>query len=282
MSRQVRLLALLEAAGPAGVGQDRLADLAGYGGEPDARRQALTQDIWDLTEAGWDIDNEAGPGEKARYVLRARDTRLRIALSPRQQAELARVTRLAAIVEVNEVTGLAADPDDDTRLGDCVRATAARAPVTLHDGAGVRTIHPRAIRPGPSGWYLAGTEDGQATERYVAVDRISSVEVGRPGSAPDPGESRRGQADPAGWLVDPPEEVTVETTAEFVGEVMQALGPVMRRASRDGAVLLTFPVTHQAVFRTRLYPLGTRVRVVAPERVRASVVAELVQLADSS
>jgi WYL domain len=280
--RLVRLLAALEAAGPAGVGQERLAEVGGYGGEPDVRRSALTREISDLTQAGWTIENVAGPGERARYALRARDTRLRIGLTRRQQAELSRAAQLA---DAQEPVFLTTTPPVDVVLSRCVSAVAVRASVRFGFRGTTRTVHPRAVRPGPAGWYVVGCEDGRTGERWFAIDLISDLTVGEPGTAAVPSDARDGRLDPASWLVDPPEEVTVETSREFADQVVRALGPLMRRTDRTDRtdrVLLTFPVTHQAAFRMRLYPLGTRVRVVAPAHVRAAIRAELTDLAASS
>lgn len=57
----------------------------------------LAEDINHLNSSGWDITKVADPGTDARYVLHARDIRLRVELTPAEQAELARVGRLAGI-----------------------------------------------------------------------------------------------------------------------------------------------------------------------------------------
>jgi hypothetical protein len=53
----------------------------------------------------------------------------------------------------------------------------------------------------------------------------------------------------------------------------------MRREHAGDDVVLTIAVTHQAAFRQRLYGLGGRVEVLGPDRVRASIIAELSHLA---
>ena len=279
LDRPVRLLAALEAAGPAGVGQERLADIGGYGGSTDDRRAAVTREISDLNQAGWTIENVAGPGERARYALRARDTRVRVELNRRQQAELSRAARL---VDAQHPAAADTEAGADPVLSQCAYAVAVRAKLRFRYRGAPRVVRPRAVRPGPTGWYVVGYEDGSPEERYFALALLDDVTTGEPATAADAGDVRNGRLDPASWLVDPPEEVTVETLAEFADQVVRALGPVMRRTDTADRVLLTIPVTHHAAFRMRLYPLGTRVRVVAPEHVRTAIRAELARLAAPS
>jgi hypothetical protein len=44
---------------------------------------------------------------------------------------------------------------------------------------------------------------------------------------------------------------------------------------------MTYVVTNRSVFRWRVYELGTRVRIVAPDDVRAEMLAELQAVVDA-
>ena len=57
------------------------------------------------------------------------------------------------------------------------------------------------------------------------------------------------------------------------------LGTPAAVAESGSALAMTYVVTHRRVFRNRLYELGTRVRVVSPDEVRAEILAELTALA---
>ncbi|HSI91900.1 MAG TPA: hypothetical protein VK925_00290, partial [Jiangellaceae bacterium] len=141
IERLVRVLAVLDGAGPAGATQEQLLEVARYGATaPDAQRRMLTKDISYLNDAGWDIQNVAEPGKNARYVLEARDIRLRVELSPSEQAELARVGRLAGVDEFADYVGTDAGPPEhpsgsgiyhdghpaDVQLALCLEAAARR------------------------------------------------------------------------------------------------------------------------------------------------------------
>jgi hypothetical protein len=90
IERLVRLLAVLESAGLAGADRQRMLDVARYGGNADDQRRALNRELKHLTKAGWDIRNVGDVGGEARYVLRARDTRLRVSLTREHRRARAR------------------------------------------------------------------------------------------------------------------------------------------------------------------------------------------------
>lgn len=290
IERLVRVLAVLDAAGPAGATQEQLLEVAKYGGDsPDAQRRMLNRDIGHLNDAGWDIRNVAEAGTNARYVLQARDIRLRVELSPGEQAELARVGRVAGIEEFADYVGADAagertapvtqPPPVDVQLTLCLEAAARRRAVHfVYKGRG-RTVHPRVVEPGPSGWYLVGWEQGSGIEKRFVIDRMRSLALDHPGTAIAAQEERRGTLDPATWEVDPPVDVDLETTREFADQVKLSLRPVVAERTEGDATVLTIRVTNRAAFRMRLYTLGARVRVLGPDEVRAEIVDELVRLA---
>lgn len=288
IGRLVRILAVLDDAAGQGVGQERLFDVAGYHGDKETKRRLLSREIKHLCDNGWDITNAADAGAPARYVLRARDVRLRVELTPRQQAELTRVAKLAAIEEFASYVGTEAHPDARSLMADptmptaaellltrCINAAAKRCLVNIIYKQKMRTVHPRIVQPGPAGWYLVGCEDGQDVEKYFAVDRLQLISTDAPGTARIVEDAKRSALDPATWQVDPYTEVTLETEAQFADQVARALGPPIERTESDARTLLTVAVTHRAAFRRRLYGLGSRARVIGPDDVREEIIAEL-------
>lgn len=270
VDRLLRVLAELEAAGASGVRQQRLVRLSGYAAASEAPRRLLARDVGELNRAGWEIIT-IGSGSGLRYVLTACGTRVPLRLDRAQEAALLRATRPArnAAGESQAAAGFA----------DCVRAVGARAVLSFEYRGRARQVDPAAVLPGPAGWYLVGRENGRAEDGYFAIGRMRDVAVGAAGSATIPNVARRGGHDPLSWLVDPPEEVQVRAAARLADEVEQVLGPAMRREHSGDDVVLTIAVTHQAAFRQRLYGLGGRVEVLGPDRVRASIIAELSHLA---
>lgn len=269
VERLLRVLAALEAAGARGVRRDRLLGLAGPADNVEEPRELLARDVGELNRAGWEIIT-VGPGSGSRYVLTATGTRVLLRFSRGQEAALLRAVRSGGRT--------AADSQAEEQFADCVRAVGSRAVLSFEYRGRLRRVEPVAVQPGPAGWYLAGREDGRV-DRYFAISRMRGIAVGEPGTASLPEGARRRGLDPLSWSINPPEEVKVRAAEQFAGEVEQILGPAMRREHLGREVVLTIAVTHQAAFRQRLYALGGRVEVVAPDRVRASIVAELSRLA---
>lgn len=290
IERLVRILAVLDGAGAVGATQERLLGAAQYGApDPDAQRRMLNKDINYLNGAGWDIQNVAEPGTDAQYVLQARDIRLRVELSPSEQAELARVGRVAGVEEFADYVGTDTSPPEhpsgrivppgehppDVQLALCLEAAARRRIVQFMYKGKPRTVHPRLVQPGPSGWYLVGWEQGSGLEKYFVVDRMRNLILDQPGTARPVEEAQRGTLDPATWEVDPPVDVELETSPQFVDQVKLALRPVVKEAIGAERAVLVVRVTNRAAFRMRLYALGARVRVLGPEDVYVEIVDEL-------
>jgi hypothetical protein len=53
---------------------------------------------------------------------------------------------------------------------------------------------------GPSGWYLTGREDGQASTKEFVVERTSDVSLDDPGTASPTTDTARPSLDPLSWL----------------------------------------------------------------------------------
>jgi predicted DNA-binding transcriptional regulator YafY len=246
----------------------------------EARRRMLSRDIEHLNNLGYDIRNVAEPGMDGVYVMRARDNRLQVHLTPEQRGELLRAALAAGLEGMTAHLGATAEagPASAASAGhlDLVqRATTRHCRVRFTYKGEPRVVHPVRVHSGPSGWYLAGREHGQKVVKEFVVSRMSEVSLEAPGSAEVLEEPARPSLDPLSWRQDPPTEVVVETPAEHRVLVENLLGQPSDAIAEAGTLRLTYVVTNRAVFRWRVYELGTRVRVLAPDDVRRELVAEL-------
>ncbi|MGF1661494.1 MAG: helix-turn-helix transcriptional regulator [Kineosporiaceae bacterium] len=292
--RLVQLLFVLTRAGGR-VLADELVRVAGYrAGDPAGRRRQLARDLDQLRRAGWDIRNEAGPGEDARFRLVTGDLRFRVRFAPDEQAELQRVARVAGLPRVARMVAGAGAPapvgeaavvsvaPDPGPLDLALHAIENRCLLRFRYRNLPRAVHPDSLHPRTSGWYLRGREElpgaeGPGPAKLFRLDRMSEARTDEPGTAVAPGpEGGRISIDPVTWQRDPPLTAEVATSAEHVPHVTDLLGPPStRRDGPEGTVVLGIPVTHRTAFRARLYELGTRVRLLGPEELRAEVREEL-------
>ncbi len=249
----------------------------------DARRRMLSRDLEHLNALGYDIRNVAEPGMDGVYVMRARDNRLQVHLTPEQRGALLRAA-IAAGLE-----GMAAHLDSDREehpaatpasadLDLVQRGTTRHCLVRFTYKGEPRVVHPARVHSGPSGWYLTGREDsadGPPVVKEFVVSRMSAVTLAAPGSADVVSEPVRRSLDPLSWEVDPPTEVVLRVPVEHRVLVENLLGTPGEAARSGDDLSMTYRVTNRRVFRYRLYELGTRVRVVSPDDVRAELLAEL-------
>ncbi|THI95543.1 WYL domain-containing protein, partial [Nocardioides sp.] len=299
MERLVRIAAVLRANSEHGVDGDRLAQLAGFtGADPGSQ---LKRELRYLERQGWQIDNIGEPGGTAVYRMTTVDNRLRVRLTPGQQAALRRAVLLADRGDLVQRLGLpesskpsevdaqvptAAAPGDQ-RLTHVVRAVRDRCMLRFGYKGTAREVHPESLRTQNGTWYLRGVEETDlsgsaagpesAVVKAFVVGRMKDPEVGAPGSARALPAVRHTGLHPMTWQIDPPVEVTLQTTADFEPDVRRWLGePLSVEPGAGGdTVLIRYLVTHRAALRARLNELGRRVRIVGPEDVRAEVVAEL-------
>jgi predicted DNA-binding transcriptional regulator YafY len=247
----------------------------------DARRKMLSRDLEHLNALGYDVRNVAEPGADGVYLMRARDNRLAVHLTPEQRGELLRAALAAGLEGMEAHLGdsgggapatVAASPDLDL----VQRAVARRCRLRFTYKGGARTADPVRVHSGPSGWYLTGREQGGDVDKEFVVSRMSDVELDSPGSAPAaPGEPVRRSLDPLSWEVDPVTEVLREVPTEHRVLAENLLGTPLTAHEQGDAVRLTYGVTNRRVFRYRLYELGTRVRLLGPDDVRTEMLAEL-------
>ncbi|WP_435768812.1 WYL domain-containing protein [Nocardioides sp. SYSU DS0651] len=304
MERLVRIAAVLRAKSELGVEGDRLAELAGFTGED--RADQLNRELRHLRRQGWQIDNVAPPGAPAVYRMTTVDNRLRVRLTPAQQAALRRAVLLAdrgdlvarlglpasarpTEVEAEVPTAVAAARDEALSL--VVRAVRDRCLLTFGYKGTQREVHPESLRTQNGKWYLRGIETAdlvpdrpaEATVKRFVVGRMTAPEAGPPGSAHPVPQVRHTGLHPMTWQLDPPVAVTLHTTADFEPDVRRWLGDPVTvapvRGSGGEEVLLRYEVTNRSALRARLNELGRRVRIVGPEEVRAEVVAELARAA---
>ncbi|WP_166350564.1 helix-turn-helix transcriptional regulator [Phytoactinopolyspora limicola] len=291
LERLIRILVTLDEAEPRGLSTEDLIEIAGYGSTKDPHRQ-LNRDVTELRKVGWDIRNTTERGVAGRYRLHARDTRLRVDLAPRHQVQLVRAALAAGATNFVDKLGddlFDAEPAADAALvrtsephrpghdalDKAAYATERRCLIGFRYKHRWREVHPHLIHPGASGWYLVGHEDADPTIKRFVTDRMADVVVDQPGTATVPDDLVYEELNPITWTVDPPIEVVVETAPEHRQQVEMMLGSPLRCDDVAGSVRLTIDVTHRAAFRARLYELGTRVRVVGPDEVRAEIIAEL-------
>jgi predicted DNA-binding transcriptional regulator YafY len=290
MERLVRLITILNAS-ELGVRAESLIAAAMPGeGDAESKHRALNRDIDHLNKLGWDIRNVAPAGEDGLYRMYARDNRLRVHLTPAQRGELLRAALAAGRQDVARHLDEDAPPTrpatEGTKPGhelDLAQRAAARRCLIRFDYRGHRrVVHPVRVHTGPSGWYLAGREDGQAVTKEFVVARMSDVSLDAPGTAAPIEEATRPSLDPLSWLEEEPIDVTVEMDAQHLPLAENLLGLPSSLDTSDTNARATWSVTNRAVFRWRIYELGTRVRVASPPQVRQEIEAELQTFLDAS
>lgn len=155
MERTVRLMAVLSDAGDRGVDAATLVGVAGFEGK-DAPDQ-LNREFRHLRAQGWQIDNIAGQGEQGRFRLVAGDNRLRVALTPPQQAALQRDVLIADRADLVDKLGLpstarrpdieAVDAEDGGEaLSTLLRALQRRATVRFRYKGRPWHVHPAGLK----------------------------------------------------------------------------------------------------------------------------------------
>lgn len=290
MERLVRMAAALRAARTNGVTAERLAELAEFGGP--ARLDQVARELRHLNNQGWQIDNIARRGEPAVYRMTTVDNRLRLRLTPAQQAALRRAALVADRADLADRLGLpettseppveVADGESDHDLGLVLQAVREGAILRFRYSGSDRVVHPESVRTQYRRWYLRGAEDGAEQVKSFVVSRMSDVDVEAPGTARPVVVEHHEALHPMRWQVDEPVQVRLRTQAEFVPDVHRWLGRPDSETpdgGSSGAVLLDYTVTHRSALYDRLYELGTRVDLLGPDEVRADLLTELDSMA---
>lgn len=293
MERLVRIAAALHVNRRLGVDGDTLAAVAGFDGVD--RMTQLKRELRHLENQGWQIENIAPPGDFAVYRMTTVDNRLRVRLTPGQQAALRTAALVADRGDLVQRLGLPASsrpaevaepapaaptlagarPEALTRVVDAVRA---RCLLRFGYKGVARVVHPESVRNQNGVWYLRGVEDADlapgAVKTFV-VSRMVEVVAGAPGSARQVEPVRHHELHPMTWEIDPPIDVVLATSTTFEPDVVRWLGEPAARSVEGDEVEMTYRVTHRAALRARVYELGRRVRVLGPEEVRSEMLEEL-------
>lgn len=294
LERVTRVLVALVAAEPKGIPTPRLLKIAAFGGGEEHHVRQLKRLIEDLNAAGWDIRNTAPPGQTAVYRAFAGDNRLRLHLTAEQQGELARAALIAGDDAFAERAGIAGTraqqvpelrtaphaAQDHDALNKVLYALERRCRLRFTYRKRPRLVHPHFVYPGTSGWHLVGHEDGGTSNEEFVTDRMSAVRVDLPRTADQWHGPYGDELEPRAPAGDEPVDVTVETTPAHRDQVETLLGTPSYHEVDDDVVRLTIRVTHRSAFRTRVFELGPRVRVLAPESIRSELLRELESLLD--
>ena len=276
--RMRRLLGALANQERVGLPRTRLQRAMGLDG-PNAER-VFRRDLANLRKAGWDI-RSATVGGQHLYVLHVIDPRIRRAFTDQERAELLRAARRAGLGQLYEdLDPEAADGTraaEDDQLGQAQEAIATRCLVRFTYKGKPRVVHPYELARGDRGWLLRGREEGAEPStgdvvKVFYVNQATDLGLDHPGTAePPPDRLPPLNLDPMRWEVHPPIEVILETTDEALDDVIALLGGRGYEVVLDrdlGAVRIEVTVTFMDGFLSRLFELGTRVRLIGPPEVR--------------
>ena len=248
----------------------------------EARRKMLSRDLEHLNALGYDIRNVADIGSDGVYVMRARDNRLQVHLTPEQRGELLRAAIAAGLEGM--ATHLGSGDDRSARRRRPRRPTStwcsAAPPGTAWCGSPTRASRGWCTRPGctagrPAGTSAVARTGGEVVKEFV-VARMSDIALDPPGTADGGGRAGAPVARPAVVAGRPARRGGARRCRPSTG-CSPRTSSVRRSAPREsgGDLALTYLVTNRQVFRYRIYELGTRVTVLSPTEVRAEIVAEL-------
>lgn len=290
VERLFRLVVKLQDAGPDGLSADRLIRVAGFDAEQaaDAGSQ-LAREFRHLRRAGWQIDNVAATGEPGHYVLRNMDVRMRVRLTPEQQAALRRAALLANREDLADRLGLPSQAagtsitsgtvqtQPDLELETVLSALSRHALLRFRYKHTSREVHPAGVEVEYGKWYLHARENGQEQTKRFRISRMSAVEADESGTAEVIRAVEHSSLQPLHWQVDPPVQVTVRTAGQYLADVHRWLAEPAIQNPPDpaGRVVLQYEVTNRAALRSRIYELGSRIEVLGPPEIRSEIIADL-------
>jgi len=289
MERLVRLATALHHAGRVGVPAERLFEVAGFDGADPVTQ--LDREFKHLRALGWEITNIGATGESGIYRMVNVDNRLRLAMTPAQQAAVRRAVLVADRADLADRLGLApadkpadvptvlASPVAAPELSTAVDAVRRGRLLRFHYKGKDRVVHPQSLRVQSTNWYLRGCEDGDDTIKAFVVSRMQHVRADAPDTATRPPVAPHHSIHPMTWEIDPPVEVTLRAPDEHVPDVRRWLGTPLEERPSDGTTVLVYRVTNRAALRSRIYLLGRRVNVIGPDEIRAELITELAAMA---
>lgn len=302
LRRTVRLLTLLLDAGPAGLDVDSLVAELDLRGTPESQREMVKRDINHLQADGWVIDSIGRRGELGRYRLGQGDPRVRVAFRGEQLREFQRAAALAGVEPARVSESLSSTLGDDLgwqvgaedstayRLSQAAHGHRFRCLLHFDYRDRRRCLSSDAVFNAQGQLYVLGREvvdtaAAQAAaapdtalpgaEKHFRISRMRDLSLGPAGSAGPAVDAGDLLVDPLTFVQGDPFDAVV-TCDEVHRELVQAaLGPPSQVRRVDSGLQLTIPVTSRRTFVTRLYRLGTRVRLDGPEELRALVRDEL-------
>jgi proteasome accessory factor B len=276
-------------------------ELAGqYPDTSSARRAAFERDKAALREIGVPIEQEIVSGghsagqtrywiDRDRYELRGLDldddeTRaLQVAMAATRPGSSTGQDALWKVGAglLDEHTPVAAIVPDLPVLPALRDAVASRTSVTYRYRDVDRTVDPWGLLLRDGFWYLIGHDHGRGERRTYRIDRIQGAVTSIAGSGFDRPEG----FDPRDAFPDDPKEIgadptrpdaTVLVDARRAGRVERELGAErVRRRLDDGSIEVAVPCGNEPAFRSWLLGYLDAVEVLAPDDVRAGVVAWL-------
>lgn len=292
MERIIGFMALLHDARRRGAPGVPAADLLRSAGWEDAADgiTALNRDLKALRALGWRIDNIAPKGLPAAFRMTSVDNRLKLALTPAQQAALRRAVLLADRADLADrldlpadaaptLTGAAVALAGSPELTAVTAAVRSQARLRFRYNGSDRLVHPASLRTQQGTWYLRGNEDGSDVVKRFVVTRMSDVAPDAPGTASPAEDAAPESLHPLAWAIDDPVEVTLRSPRAYADDVRRWLGSPLSSQEEGDETVLIYRVTHRAAMRSRIHQLGTRVRVDGPEEFRAELLAELASMA---
>lgn len=288
MERIITVLQVLADHPARGVDVSALLQAAQYRGEFASQKDMLIRDIRHLNKVGYRIDNVAGEGEDARYVLRPVDDRVRLSFTKDQLFQLQRAAVLVGVDRLGPAagasTGSAPSGDgptvDPIRVPDVLdavqRAVRSGAKIAFDYSGRRRTIHPYGLLMAVRGWALDGWEEESGQAKVFNLQKMSSVRLDRPGTASPPERSQRPTLDPLSYELDVPATAVLRVPVRFRQQVEAVLhNPLQAEpaGSQDGEAteLLTYRVTNRTNFVVRVLRLAERVTLIGDEAMRGEL-----------
>ncbi len=162
-------------------------------------------------------------------------------------------------------------------------AVADHAPVTFVYRGTSRRLDPYGLLLRNGKWYVVGHDHGVGEQRTYRVDRIEgAVVVGDAGSFVRPSGFRAADAFPADpkEIGEPDRRATVAISAgrAALAELQLGDAAIVERAD-DGRVIFDVACGNLDAFRAWLFSWGDQAEVLAPEDLRAAIIAWLTDAA---
>ncbi|HXY91750.1 MAG TPA: WYL domain-containing protein [Acidimicrobiia bacterium] len=262
-----------------------------------ARRRQFERDKETLRELGIPISVETvgGFGAEQAYRINPDDYYLpELTLTDAELAAL-HVAVTAVRLEGDEgraglakLGGLAGEGVDEAMAAVAITplvatlfdAVSRRARVTFSYRDEERRLEPYGVVLRWGHWYVVGHDLHRDAPRAFRVDRIDGEVTLGPARAfeppPDIDAARFVRDDPLTYGEDHPVEARVLVDASRAGWVVDQLGvEAVAERRDDGAIEVVLPVVNRSAFRSWVLELLEHAEVVAPEELRADIVAWL-------